>query len=365
MKKIYLVYSLVFLALIGVIYLLSQQQKPLINPLSNIKEKKFEKYSFENLKKTFSAKGGPASGWKESPITFGKIIKETPDYTSRVFYFDVPSTGHSTLREEPSSSDSKSSGQAKKVSGLANIPKKQGAYPVIVMFRGYVDKEIYDFGVGTQHGGEYFAQNGFITLAPDFLGYSESSPASTDSLEDRFQTYTTALTLLSSIKNINEGLINVNSETKADYEKVGIWGHSNGGQIALSILEITGRRYPTVLWAPVSKPFPYSIFYYTDELDDHGKYLRKIIADFEKGYDIELYSLTNYFSWINAPIEIHQGGDDEAVPQKWSNQLVDELKKLGKNVTYHTYPGENHNFNNGSWETAIQRSTSFYKSFFE
>ncbi|MCL5433009.1 MAG: prolyl oligopeptidase family serine peptidase, partial [Patescibacteria group bacterium] len=296
----------------------------------------------ENLKK---------STFKDSPITFGDIIKDTPDFTSRVFYFDV----------DPSVK----SGQVKKVSGLANIPKKPGTYPVIVMFRGYVDKEIYDFGVGTQHGGEFLAQNGFITLAPDFLGYGDSSPASTDSLEDRFQTYTTALTLLSSVKNLNQALINSGSDARADYEKTGIWAHSNGGQIALSVLEITGKSYPTVLWAPVTKPFPYCVLYFTDESIDNGKYLRKIVADFEKDYDIELYSPANYFSWINAPIQIHQGTDDEAVPLRWSNQFNDKLKDLGKTASYYTYPGENHNFNMGGWESAIQRSTTFYNTYFE
>ena len=233
------------------------------------------------------------------------------------------------------------------------------------MMRGFVLKETYSTGIGTKRAGEVFAQNGFITIAPDFLGYGKSDNPSGNSIEERSQTYITALTLLSSLDNLNSGLdASYSGKIKADVSKVGIWGHSNGGQIALSVLEITGKNYPTVLWAPVSKPFPYSILYFTDEFDDHGKALRKVVANFENDYDIELYSPSNFYSWINAPIQIHQGTADDAVPLKWSDQLVKDLDKLKKDVTYFTYPGADHNLLPDGWGVAVQRSLDFYKSHF-
>ena len=120
--------------------------------------------------------------------------------------------------------------------------------------------------------------------------------------------------------------------------------------------------YPTVLWAPVSKPFPYSILYYTDDYEDRGKALRKAIADFEKDYDIELYSLTNYLDKINAPIELHQGTTDESVPQKWSDTLAAQLKEKGKEIEYFIYPGADHNLL-GGWNPAAARSLDFYEKY--
>ena len=128
--------------------------------------------------------------------------------------------------------------------------------------------------------------------------------------------------------------------------------------------QITGKNYPTVLWAPVSKPFPYSILYFTDEFADHGKALRKVVADFENDYDIELYSPNNFYPWINASMEIHQGTADDAVPLKWSDNLVADLTKLGRDITYFTYPGADHNLLSG-WEEAVQRSLDFYKEQFK
>ena len=323
--------ALVFILAISSIFFIKNFNSPkeIKSPIA--KEKPLDKYAFENLKK---------SKFPASPITLGEILNEKEDYISQMFYINFP----------------------QKVTGLINVPKGEGIYPIIIMMRGFVPKEIYSTGIGTQRAGEFFARNGFITIALDFLGYGKSDNPSGNSIEERFQTYTTALNLLASLPNLNSGLIaSYSGKIKADSLKVGIWGHSNGGQIALSVLEITGKNYPTVLWAPVSKPFPYSILYFTDEFDDHGKALRKVIANFENDYNIELYSPTNFYTWINAPIEIHQGEGDDAVPQKWSDQLVEDLTKLNKEVTYFTYKGADHNLLPSGWSTAVQRSLDFYR----
>jgi dienelactone hydrolase len=326
--------------LLTAIFVILFVSKNFIPQREKVKEKPLAKYTFENLKKKF---------FLPSIITLGHIVDEDESIVSQMFYVNLRETIDGRSRQ-------------KKVSGLINVPKVKGIYPIIVMFRGFVPKEVYTTGIGTKKAGEVFAQNGFITIAPDFLGYAESDNPSKSAIEERFQTYTTILTLLSSLVNLNTGLdASYSGKIKADVSKVGIWGHSNGGQIALSILEITGKNYPTVLWAPVSKPFPYSILYFTDEFDDHGKALRKAVANFEKDYDIELYSPSNFYSWISAPIQIHQGTADDAVPLKWSDKLVEDLGKLGKDVTYFTYPNADHNLLPSGWTTAVQRSLDFYR----
>lgn len=335
MRKLIFVIAFIFLALVAVGYVLLISSNKIISPLgSKLKEKPLDKYTFERLKET---------KFSSNPITFGKLVKDAGGFVSYVFYFNT---------------------EGKKVSGLTNIPKNPGKYPIIVMFRGYVDKEKYSIGEGTKRAGEVFAQNGFITLAPDFLGYGESASPSASSIEERFQTYATALTLLASAGNINSFLQRNEFNARADTEKVGIWGHSNGGHIALSVLEITGKKYPTVLWAPVSKPFPYSILYYTDEFDDRGKMLRKVLSDFEKEYDVELYSPLNYYQWIEAPIQLHQGTDDDAVSIKWSDELVEALEKLQKDIDYFVYPGADHNLSPNGWSSAVERSMGFYRKYF-
>src|SRR5690606_22771233 len=112
-------------------------------------------------------------------------------------------------------------------------------------------------------------------------------------------------------------------------------------QIALSILEITGQEYPTTLWAPVTKPFPYSILFFTDEDPDFGRGLRKALATFEILYDPNNYSVMSYLDRINAPIQLHQGGQDDAVPLDWSDDFVQAMKEThgeDAKINYYVYP---------------------------
>lgn len=276
--------------------------------------------------------------YPESPIILDSAIATTSAYTAYTFHFFS---------------------ESKRVTGLVHIPgspEPVEGFPVIVQLRGYIDRETFNTGDGTKRSAEVFASHGFISLAPDFLGYADSDPPSEDIFEERFQTYTTALTLLISLKSL----------PVADESKVGIWGHSNGGQIALTVLEVLRKAIPTVLWAPVSKPFPYSILYYTDEASDRGKFLRRKLAEFENDYDVELYSMPNYFDRLVAPLQIHQGKADDAVPVNWSNELVQLLQELGKDVTYFTYDGADHNLagSAGAWNTAMMRSIDFFEERF-
>ena len=336
MRKVLIISGAIFLAIVaGAIYTLRPGNN--VTPQTDVvvRKKPLAKYSYPALHNTV---------FKGSEITIGKVVKDEEEFASYIYTFVV---------------------QGKKVSGLMNVPTRSGNYPIIIMIRGYVPSEIYEPGVGTSHGGEVLAQSGYITLAPDFFGYGSSDNPPISSLEDRFLTYVTVLELIQSVPNLNASLEKLSVEARYDGSHIGIWGHSNGGQIALSALEISGKKYPTVLWAPVTKPFPYSILYYTDDIEDHGKALRKVIADFEIDYDAEKYSLTNYLDWIQAPIQVHQGGADEAVPQLWSDAFVQTFEGKEKDVDYYTYPGDDHNFTQGNWGTVMQRTMDFYKEEFK
>lgn len=298
---------------------------PFVSPIGMSAEKPLAKYSIPRL---------ASSQVPPGTITLDSVVATTSAYTEWLFHFID---------------------DGKKVTGVAHIPNGTGPFPVIVQLRGFVAKEDYAPGVGTSHSAQVFAKNGFISLAPDFLGYGGSDMPSSVSIEERFQTYTTVLSLLSSIGSL----------PSADAGKVAIWGHSNGGQIALTTLAVTGKKYPTSLWAPVSKSFPFNILAYTDEFDDQGKALRKVVADFEKDYNADNYSFTNYLDRIQAPIILHQGDMDEEVPWWWSRDFTDAMQKLGKRITLYRYAGMNHNFDGGGWwDTVVERDINFFQKNF-
>jgi uncharacterized protein len=328
MKKltVYILISVVFI-LIGWFLNTAYHLPKSSNPISQIKPTPLLKYTIESLS---------ATDFKASQIEIGKILKDAPAYTSYEF----------TMRFSPDFSEN-----LKTISGMINIPKGDGLFPVIVMFRGYVDQKQYAIGEGTAPSATVFAQSGFITIAPDFLGYGDSDSEAEDIFESRFQTYVTAATVLKSINSIKQW----------DGKNIFIWGHSNGGQIALTTIEITGVIYPTVLWAPVSKPFPYSILAYTDESDDSGKLITQSLAYFENTYDVSKFSLTEYLNKIRAPIQLNQGTADTLVPYWWSDSLVKQLTDNKVDITYIKYPGANHNMT-PLWNRVVKNSILFFKS---
>ena len=290
-----------------------KETRSVVTPIIESIARPLEKYTIDNL----TLRGGVASD-----IILDEAVATTSAYTAYLFHYK---------------SDNK------KVTGLAHVPNGTGPHPVIVQFRGYVDRAIYTPGIGTRRSAEVFAQNGFISFAPDFLGYGGSDMPSENIFEERFQTYTVAMDLLASIKA----------------EHVGIWAHSNGGQIALTALIALQKPIPIALWAPQSAYFPYSILYYTDDADDKGTLLRKKLAEFESVYDADAYTMRNYLDRLQSPIQIHQGGSDEAIPKRWTDDFVEALKKSDKTVTYFTYPNADHDMR-PDWNTVVSRDVEFY-----
>jgi dipeptidyl aminopeptidase/acylaminoacyl peptidase len=302
-------------------FMMLRATKPVNMVEQEVIAKPLEKYTIDNLGKREY----------QSEIFLDKAVATLSAYTAYSFHFDS---------------------DGKKVSGQAHVPDDfngKNKCPVIVQFRGYAPVEDYKSGYGTEHSAETFAANGFISLAPDFLGYGESASPSADVFEARFETYTTAMNLLIAAKKWEYG-----------NGKIGIWGHSNGGQLVMTVLEISGESFPTSLWAPVSAPFPYSILYFMSDNEEGDKNLRKKLVIFEDIYDTALFDPMNYLQNIQAPIQLHQGTSDESVPVEWSRDLVKELSGLGKKIKYYEYPGADHNLV-PDWSRVIERDVAFFK----
>src|SRR5258708_173647 len=139
MKKTLLVYIGVgILAGITIIFFYFSKRYEIVSPLGKnglkILEKPLEKYTFEKLRE---------KKFEGSFISIGKKLNDLPQVESYQFSFSV---FDESVKKE------------KKVSGLLNIPKTEGTYPIIVMFRGFVPQEIYSIGEGTRHSGEVFAR---------------------------------------------------------------------------------------------------------------------------------------------------------------------------------------------------------------
>lgn len=287
----------------------------------------------------------------------------------------------------------------KKMSGLLTVPlplpEDQSHLRTIVMIRGYVPPENYVPGIGTSPAARYFAKQGFVTFAPDFFGYGGSDAEPADEWEARFIKPVTVVELIRSLQT--KGVVG-DIMSLPTTQNIGIWAHSNGGQIALTALEISGESVPTALWAPVTAPFPYSILFYGDEVADEGKSQRAWIAMFEKIYNAADFSLTQHLDLLSGPLQIHHGTNDEAALKTWSDEFTvkldlendrraDRLLNLEQatqsadldqkfaitsaslqpiKYQYFVYPGADHNLRPvENWNLAVARDLSFFQKEFD
>ena len=296
-----------------------------------------------------------------STITLEKTINETTDYISFLFSYIS---------------------NQQKITGQLNLPKKASLNPdkpnpVIVMIRGYVPLENYTTGIGTKNAAALFAENGYITIAPDFLGYGSSDPEPKDTWEARFIKPIQIVELLTTIRaqsTVEFKSLEKNYKATLDSEQIGIWAHSNGGQIALTTLEILEQPIPTTLWAPVTVPFPYSVLFYTDEMVDEGRSTRLWLAESEKNYDSREFSLTQYLSSLTGPIQLHHGITDEAALKTWSDEFVAKINKINESrkntdkeeieINYFTYPNTDHNMV-PNWNVVIKKDLQFFNDYFK
>jgi dienelactone hydrolase len=294
------------------------------------------KYSFSEL----ANRGGIASELK-----IERELEKTADFTAYVFTYKT---------------------DEKKISGQINIPKNDNSkpLPVILMMRGYVPLEEYQIGSGTKNTAAVLSRAGYITIAPDFLGYGESDSPPGPIFAERFVKPMNVMDLYATVQNLDGKQITFQKKNLAtvDAFRLGLWGHSNGGQISLSFLEITGNPIPTVLWAPVTKPFPFSVLFFSDEVEDNGKGLRGTLAKFEEDYDIENFTIGNRLDMVRSKIQLHQGSEDDAVPQKWSDEFYSHFAGKGKKdqIEYYVYPGGNHGLY-PDIQTVLDRTLAFYE----
>lgn len=324
------------------------EPKDIVEEATEALSKPLEKYQIEKMR---------TASWQTGIFKIERELGDEEEYTSYLFSYEFIPEIEGVKK--------------KKTTGQINIPKSEGPFPIVLMFRGYVDETVYSTGTGTRPAGAYFAKNGFITIAPDFLGYGESDSEAGNVFESRFQTYPTAVSLLKTIEQfksdnkspkVNSSLNESSQLTNhlINFSNLFIWAHSNGGQIALTTLSVTGSNYPTTLWAPASKPFPYVVLYFTDESADGGKFIRKELSELESMYDVDAFSYTKYLEHIQAPIQIHQGTADTAVPVSWSNELIGKLRQNEKDVVYFTYPGADHNLR-PNWDEVVEKDVEFFK----
>jgi dienelactone hydrolase len=231
------------------------------------------------------------------------------------------------------------------ISGMMNVPEGDGPFPVIVLCHGYIRPDQYATGDGSYRVADYLAQNGYLTLAPDYRGHAASENGRSFFHIGYAEDVLNAIAALPSVEQANP-------------RKVGLWGHSMGGGVALKAAMVNKGVDALVLFGSVSADERTN---YENGLGNGpGVYGIELLGSPRTNRVIyKLMSPIHYLRY-SPPLSIHHGEADRIVPHEWSEELYQAARKQGVKAELHLYPEGKHTFADQDWELAMERTLAFF-----
>jgi dipeptidyl aminopeptidase/acylaminoacyl peptidase len=298
--------------------------------------------------------------FQSGEIHIRETLDETEFYTS--YLIDYPSDGLT-------------------ITGVMQIPKGEGPFPVVVMNHGFFSRSVFNSGDGTDRAAAFLNQYGYITLASDYRSWGDSDVGASFFYSGLV---TDVINLIDAIPSIPE----------ADPERVGIWGHSMGGGVTMKVLTILGD-------VGAGSPRPdvrAAVLYSTvsaDDTDIINRWGMGCFGDIATGEQIigcnssdiipldlplnvqnayrfaasdagALEKIAPFYNlgYVTVPIQIHYGTEDgqfiSGTPPEWSVKLTRALRDAGKEVELYQYEGEGHSFIGEPWFEFMRRTLRFF-----
>lgn len=181
---------------------------------------------------------------------------------------------------------------------------------------------------------QYFVLKGYAILAPNFRGSTGYGRA--------YEMASRNLWGKADLDDVVAGLEWLESQSWVARGRVAIWGASYGGYLTLlALTKHPGRFACGVDMYGVSNRF--TSWRDTDRLG-RVNMERKIGRP---ASNVGLYreaSPITYVQHLREPLLILHGEDDTRVPISQSVEMVEALRRIGKWVEFHRYPGEGHGF---------------------
>ena len=243
-----------------------------------------------------------------------------------------------------------------KIYGLLTVPiveKPENGFPAVLFIHGYIPPTQYSTTGNYPTYQATLARGGFVTFKPDLRGHgnSEGEPVSAHYSE---KYVVDSMYAISYLKNY----------TDVDPDRIGYWGHSNGGEIGLRVVLISPDVKAASFWAGVVGSYIDMLETYNDQISFLRNESNPLIQTYglpssnpEFWNQLEPYE---FLQDISIPIELQHGTNDESVPVELSLSLKEALEQAGKEFIYHEYAGDDHNIA-GNSRTAWQRSVTFFK----
>jgi len=235
--------------------------------------------------------------------------------------------------------------------GFANIPKGQGPFPVIVSVHGYAPYGEYNVFDPLEDFGGNFATDGFIFVHP---GLRNHPPSDSGDNILRVGMSVDVLNLIALLKKQSSLPAELSA---ANPERLGLWGNSLGGEIALRVLTVSPNIKAAVLTSSLSG---------NEELN--SRQLSQVIPDkqFQEDAQVPIEMMDSispmyFYHYITSAVQLNHGLDDSTAPISWAVETCNFLQSAGVSVQCIYYPDTGHVFNRSNNQILIANAIEFYK----
>lgn len=260
--------------------------------------------------------------------------------------------------------------EGNKIYGLLTIPlgdPPEGGYKAIVFNHGYIPPAAYQTTERYNTYVDVLARNGFVVFKIDYRGHGESEGEPTGTYFSPAYTID-AIAALKSLQKLDI----------VDPQGIGMWGHSMAGNLVLRAMLIEPDIQAGVIWAGAVYSYEdflqYGIEDYsyqpppTPESEDDPDIRRRSRAILETHGRPDLrnkywqaVSLTENIQYLDRPLQLHHAENDSVVNPAYSFNLVEVLKKAGKEYELYTYEGGGHNLISPYFDQAMLRTVNFFR----
>jgi uncharacterized protein len=252
--------------------------------------------------------------------------------------------------------------------GLLTVPtgtKPPGGWPILIINHGYIPPAEYSTTASYARIDGLVAQSGYIIFKPDYRGHG-ASPGNPCQIYICPDYLTDSLNALASVQLYPD----------ANPDKVGVWGHSMGGNITLHELVVSPAVKAAVIMAGV-------VGSYGDVLDwwnarvasgvlttKNDQQTQKLVEELVRVHGTpqsnptywDPMDPTKFIGDVQAPVLIQVGSVDTVVPPQFSRNLAAQLQVAGKNVALHEYPGADHNLSPDT-AAAVHEALAFFDQY--
>ncbi len=235
-----------------------------------------------------------------------------------------------------------------RISGMMNVPKGKGPFPVIILCHGYIHPDTYATGNDTWTQADYLAAHGYLTISSDYRSHAGSDDG-------------TSFFHIGYAQDVLNLIASLHTVEKADPKRIGLWGHSMGGGVALKAAVVSKKVDAVVLWAPVSADEGINLEYGLGN-GPGGQALSAFGSPTSNRVAYKRISSINYLN-LSPPLSIHHGKADTVVPYEWSEDLLQAAQKKGVTAELFLYPDAEHQLLDKDWELAMKRTLAFYDQY--